>query len=251
MTQLKYDADFFQNIEDGAMASAEIVLPFVQRHLSARSVVDIGCGNGVWLNVWKRLGAERVHGLDGAWVDLRTLRIDAAEFTPADLSQPIDLHQTFDLVQSLEVAEHIPSASAEIFIDNLVRHGRQILFSAAVPGQLGVQHVNERPYGYWRDLFAKRNYVLLDAIRPAMRGFPDVKWWYRYNIFLYVERSQLDRLTPEIVDSLIGESDRVPDIAPWWCQAGRCLTRLLSVRDSTRLANWFLSKEAKRKPSQS
>ena len=248
MTQMNYDAVFFQNLEDGAMASAEIVLPVVQRHLSVRSVLDFGCGNGVWLNVWKRLGAERVFGLDGAWVDLSTLQIDAAEFMPADLSQSIDLHRTFDLVQSLEVAEHIPHASAEVFIDNLVRHGRQILFSAAVPGQLGVQHVNERPYGYWRDLFAKRNYVLLDAVRPAIREFPVVKWWYRYNVFLYVEKSQLNTLRSETVDFLIGESARVPDIAPWWCQAGRCLTRLLTVRDSTRVANWFLRQDAKRKP---
>ena len=50
MTQMNYDAVFFQNLEDGAMASAEIVLPVVQRHLSVRSVLDFGCGNGVWLN---------------------------------------------------------------------------------------------------------------------------------------------------------------------------------------------------------
>lgn len=240
-----YDADFFQNIEDGAMASAQIVLPFVQRHFSVRSVVDFGCGNGVWLNAWKNLGAQRVRGLDGPYVDQATLRIDATDFTPADLSQPIDLNETFDLVQSLEVAEHIPSASAEVFVDNLVRHGRQILFSAAVPGQLGVHHVNERPYGYWRDLLAKRNYVLLDAIRPAIRNELGVKWWYRYNTFLYVEKSQIPLLLPKTVDFLLKDSDPVPDIAPWWCQAGRRLTRLLPVHASTRVANWFLSMEAK------
>jgi SAM-dependent methyltransferase len=251
MQQPNYDATFFRNVEDGAMSSAEVVLPIVQQHLAVRSIVDFGCGNGVWLNVWKRLGAERVQGLDGSWVDLRTLWIDTAEFTQADLSQPVDLHRTFDLVQSLEVAEHIPNASAEVFIDNLVRHGRQILFSAAVPGQLGVQHVNERPYGYWRDLFAKRNYVLLDAIRPVVRHVPAVKWWYRYNTFLYVEKSHLATLGTNTIDSLIEESACVPDIAPWWCRAGRCLTRLLSVRDSTRVANWFLSREARQKPSDS
>ena len=243
MQPTKYDASFFENVEDGAKASAQVVLPLVQQHFSARSIVDFGCGNGVWLNVWKALGAERVHGLDGSWVDLSTLRIDAAEFTPADLSQPIDLHQTFDLVQSLEVAEHISESSAEVFVDNLVRHGRQILFSAAVPGQLGVQHVNERPYAFWRDLFAKRNYVLLDAIRPAIRNSPTVEWWYRYNTFLYVERSQLPLLGTKTIDTLIKDSARIPDIAPWWCKAGRCLTRLLSVKDSTRVANWFLNRE--------
>lgn len=247
MQTMNYDANFFQNLEDGATTSARIILPIVLQHLSVRSVVDFGCGNGAWLNVWKRLGAERIHGLDGPWVDSETLRIDPAEFTPADLSQPIELNQTFDLVQSLEVAEHIPKACAEVFIDNLVRHGRQILFSAAVPGQLGVQHINERPYRYWRNLFAKRNYVLLDAIRPAISGSTDVKWWYRYNTFLYVEKSHLTMLEKKTVDFMLGESDRVPDIAPWWCQAGRCLTRLLTVRDSTRLANWFLNRETKQK----
>ena len=249
LPNMNYDKDFFQNIENGSRASAEGVLPIVQQHLCVRSVVDFGCGNGVWLNVWKRLGTQRVLGLDGAYVDPSALRIATDEFMPADLGQPIDLHETFDLVQSLEVAEHIPSSRAEVFVDNLVRHGRQILFSAAVPGQLGVDHVNERGYEYWRRLFAKRNYSLFDAIRPAIRDQHSVKWWYRYNLLLFVEKSQIPLLATNTVASGVKETETVPDFAPLWCQAGRCITRFLSVHASTTIAHWFLSREGKQKRS--
>ena len=47
------------------------------------------------------------------------------------------------------------SASAAGFVDNLVRHGDVILFSAAVPHQGGEHHVNEQPPEYWRELFAR------------------------------------------------------------------------------------------------
>ena len=245
---MTYDKDFYRNIESGSRASAEGVLPIVKQHLCVRSVVDFGCGNGVWLNVWKRFRNQRVLGLDGSYVDQSTLSIATDEFVPADLSQQIDLRETFDLVQSLEVAEHIPSSKADVFVDNLVRHGRHILFAAAVPGQLGVDHVNERSYDYWRCLFAKRDYSLFDAIRPAIRDQYSIKWWYRYNLLLFVEKSQIPLLAANTVASRVREIDSVHDFAPLWCKAGRCITRLLSVHASTRVANWSLHMEARQKP---
>ncbi|MDP6884692.1 MAG: hypothetical protein QF830_11185, partial [Rhodospirillales bacterium] len=43
---------------------------------------------------------------------------------------------------SLEVAEHLPPDAAETFVATLVAHGRLVLFSAAPPGQGGLNHVN-------------------------------------------------------------------------------------------------------------
>ena len=118
-------------------------------------MVDFGCAEGVWLSAWRDAGVQDVLGLDGDYVDRRRLLIPQERFHAVDLSQPIDLGRRFDLAQSLEVAEHLPAAAARHFVATITRHSSLALFSAAPPGQGGAHHVNEQPYGYWRDLFAE------------------------------------------------------------------------------------------------
>jgi SAM-dependent methyltransferase len=240
-----YDAAFYRYLSEGASQSAAAVLPILLRLFPVGSVVDFGCGQGAWLSVWKTLGVTRVRGLDGDYVDRRALLIDREEFAPADLSRPVDLGETFDLVQSLEVAEHVPAPAAETFVDNLVRHGRRVLFSAAVPGQIGVEHVNERPYAYWRELFARRGYVMLDVVRPAVLQHKSVEWWYRYNTFLFVEESTLAALPPGALACRLDGPAAVPDVAPLWLQVLRFSTRRLSVGMSTRIASWHIQRTLK------
>jgi SAM-dependent methyltransferase len=240
-----YDAAFYRFLNEGALQSAAAVLPILPRLFPVGSVVDFGCGQGAWLSVWKTLGATRVRGLDGDYVDRRALLIDPGEFAPADLGRPVDLGETFDLVQSLEVAEHVPASAAETFVDNLVRHGRRVLFSAAVPGQIGVAHVNERPYAYWRELFARRGYVMLDVVRPAVLDNKSVEWWYRYNTFLFVAESTLAALPPAARACRLDGPATVPDVAPRWLRALRCLTRRLPVGVSTRIASWHIQRTLK------
>ena len=49
---------------DGALRSAERVLPLVFDLIAPTSVVDVGCGDGAWLSVAKSLGVARVLGVD-------------------------------------------------------------------------------------------------------------------------------------------------------------------------------------------
>jgi hypothetical protein len=44
----------------------------------------------------------------------------------------------------LEVAEHLPADASEKFIKSLCGMGDLIVFSGAIPGQGGHNHVNER-----------------------------------------------------------------------------------------------------------
>ena len=90
----------------------------------------------------------------------------------------------------LEVAEHLPAKSAPDLIQSLVRLAPVILFSAAVPLQGGLHHVNEQWPTYWRELFQEHHFQMLDLIRKEIWKDPRVKSWYRQNIFLLV-RSDL------------------------------------------------------------
>jgi hypothetical protein len=74
----------------------------------------------------------------------------------------------FDLTICIEVAEHLPPERALEFVAFLCRTAPVIYFSAAIPLQGGVNHVNERRLSYWIDLFNGQGMTLLDVIRPKL-----------------------------------------------------------------------------------
>ena len=187
-----YTREFFATRAPGSAASAEVIVPLVLSAVPARSVCDFGCGIGTWLRAFNRHGVEDLIGLDGDYVERDALRIDRTLFRVADLSRPIDLGRAFDLAVSLEVAEHLPEASARDFVASLVRAAPVALFSAAVPGQRGVGHVNEQWHDYWAALFAEHDYAPFDIVRPAVWEDSRVDWWYRQNTLVYCRRDALE-----------------------------------------------------------
>ena len=98
-----YDNTFFDYINGGARTSAQRLIETVQPWLNAKSVLDLGCGRGVWLAEWKAAGADQVLGVDGAYVDQTQLAVEPEQFMSADLTQPVRTDKRFDIAQSLEV----------------------------------------------------------------------------------------------------------------------------------------------------
>jgi SAM-dependent methyltransferase len=186
-----YDRSFYLGQEGGSRQSAEQLLPIVLQMLNPRSILDVGCGVGTWLRVAIEQGVSDVVGVDGAYVERDLLQLPGERFIACDLTKEIDLKRSFDLVISLEVAEHLPAICADVFIDNLVRHGPVVLFSAAVPCGGGTGHVNEQWPAYWAERFEKRGYVAIDCLRELVWNNKKVEWWYRQNTILYVENEYL------------------------------------------------------------
>jgi SAM-dependent methyltransferase len=193
-----YGDRFFRMADQTAAAAADGLLPHIAAEVRIRSVLDVGCGRGVWLAWWLRHGASEVIGVDGSYVDSEQLAISRSAFRALDVSAPFSLGRQFDLVQSLEVAEHLDESCADAFIANLVAHGTLILFSAAVPGQGGEHHVNEQPWEYWRQKFAAREFELFDFVRPRARDDHSIYFCYRFNSFLFAHRSLMATLPADI-----------------------------------------------------
>src|ERR1700674_5370959 len=168
-----YDDRFFATADQTAAMSAAGVIPHLA-DLHLRRSLAVGCGQGGWLAQWAKHGATELVGVDGPYVDAKKLHIPSSAFMPRDVGEPFALDRRFDLVQSLEVAEHLPEDKADTFVDNLVRHGRLVLFSAAVPGHGGEHHVNEQPLDYWRAKFAARGYEPIDFLRPRIRDNKEI-----------------------------------------------------------------------------
>ena len=208
MIEHEYNHDFYDYIDAGSRRSARAVAGLLLPEMKIASLLDIGAGHGAWAAEWIAAGVKDVKAVDGDYVTINQLAIPAANFLAHDLATPLDLKRKFDLVQTLEVAEHLPAAKADLFVDNLVAHGDVILFSAAVPHQGGEHHVNEQPPEYWREKFAKRGYAAFDFVRPGLVGKDGVMAWYRFNSYVYANAAGQKRLSRAML------ATHVPDDQP-------------------------------------
>ncbi len=201
----RYDNSFYDEIDAMSSASAAAIVPWVVEALSPSSVLDVGCGRGAWLAAFKAAGVVDVLGLDGDYVGRHTLHMAADEFRAVDLLDPPDLGRPFDLVVSLEVAEHLPPSAAAAFVEWLVSAAPVVLFSAAIPGQGGVNHVNEQWPDYWAQHFDTVGYSAIDAVRPRFWNDERVEFFFAQNIVLYaradVSHDVESRLGPVLSDS--------------------------------------------------
>jgi SAM-dependent methyltransferase len=231
-----YDNTFFRYIEQGAIRSAQIVVPLIIDRLKINSVLDVGCGAGAWLGEYRRLGLPTYVGVDGEYVTNSSLLIPPSSFVPLDITKSFDLQRRFDLVQCLEVGEHIPPAASRTLVENLVRHGDAVLFSAAIPGQGGENHINEQPYEFWRALFAEYGYSGYDFLRPLLRRESSVEVWYRHNAILYVADSSRARLPASVAATVIPENEPIRDVSSVTYKVRTRILARFSVASLTRLA---------------
>lgn len=191
MISTLYDDRFYSRHKDKSLESARIVAPLVMRLARVRSVIDVGCGMGGWLRAFAENGVAVVRGIDGDHVNPSELYVAPEHFTAVDLTQPFEIDEHFDLVICLEVAEHLPARASSRLVSSLTDLAPIILFSASLPGQGGIGHVNEQWPEYWRNLFAKRGFTMLDAIRPLIREDRRIEWWYRQNIAIFASEAAI------------------------------------------------------------
>ena len=145
-----YDRAFFEAWGRGHeryIESAEIITDILHDRFRPKRLVDLGAGCGVYGRRFAEHGVEVV-SIDGV-------------VPPAEHSYPVSIQArdltvpfenvwgSFDLALCLEVAEHIPEALADAFLDNILRFSDRLILSAAQPNQGGHHHVNEQPKRYW------------------------------------------------------------------------------------------------------
>lgn len=83
-------------------------------------------------------------------------------FAAVDLNKAFEADRRFDLAISMEVAEHLAPEISANFVRSLTRLSDIVLFSAAVPGRGGTNHINEQWPSYWSNLFRNENFEVVD-----------------------------------------------------------------------------------------
>jgi SAM-dependent methyltransferase len=186
MTASIYPAGFYANRRAATLHAARRILSALPAGLPRASIADIGCGTGTWLAAALADGAATAFGVEGSWVTPEMIDDARIDFAPHDLEHPFTGPRV-ELAMSLEVAEHLSPERAESFIADLVALAPAVLFSAAIPGQGGVNHLNEQWQSYWAAHFASHGYQAFDIIRPAIWTDAQIPAWYKQNVVLYLD----------------------------------------------------------------
>ena len=173
--------------------SASIVVPMVMRLFQPKSVLDLGCGAGDWLHVFQRNGVDEIAGYDGDWVPRESLKIPAEAFHPIDFYAAMPELPRVDVAICLEVAEHVAEAIGAKMVTALAKCADTIVWSAAIPGQGGSQHINEQYQDYWVALFQTAGFAAFDLLRPSIWGNPGVSWYYQQNMLVFANAASQAR----------------------------------------------------------
>jgi len=180
-----YDHHFYDKLEKEVLKSSKVLAPIIVNKYNPKSILDIGCGNGIWLKTFEDYGINDYLGTDGDYVNEDIFRADYSKFIAKNLESEVNFNKKFDLAISLEVGEHISKHSSETYIKSICKHSDLIIFSAAIPGQKGTNHINENPQSFWAELFKKQGFHPYDEIRPIIWYDSRILYWYRQNIIVY------------------------------------------------------------------
>jgi len=228
-----YSRSFFEDQRGGSLESARRIVPILRDLVAPRSVLDVGCGTGTWLSVWRECGVEDVLGCDGAYVPQDMLLIPRDRFRSAELVSTPTFDRSFDLAMSLEVGEHLPEASSDALVGCLTSAAPVVAFSAAIPLQGGTHHVNEKPQSFWAARFRARGYVPVDAVRPLVWDDPGVALWYAQNLLVYAKESALAG-RPALAAARQRTDERLLDVVHPRLLAMRNATPILPLADLVR-----------------
>jgi SAM-dependent methyltransferase len=163
----------------------------IDRIWRPRSLLDVGCGAGYIVEHF----ADRIPvlGVDGSASALAVLSDEAqAHCLLRDLTRPPDFAPHHEFAVSIEVAEHIPATHVGAYMAWFAGAHR-VFFTAAPPGQGGLDHVNEQPADYWRRRFERLGFVeegdSAAAWRSIARSLTRACPWVVRNAMFFQRRS--------------------------------------------------------------
>jgi glycosyltransferase involved in cell wall biosynthesis len=190
-----YGAEFFKKITEEETRQARLLAHWIVGRLTPESVVDFGCADGLYLRPFQDLGIK-VLGIDSAPAAAEVKQID--NFMNADMTTPLDVGR-FDAAICLETLEHIEPEKGDAALDNLCQAADTIVFSAAVPGQGGEEHINLRPKEYWVEKFRERGFFIdqqrtADLVAYIKKG-PHLGWFV--NNVMVLRKAELIPATPK------------------------------------------------------
>jgi SAM-dependent methyltransferase len=136
----------FNQIAHEEAPFAERLAEWISTNINPASVLDVGCGPGIYVD------ALRSRGISAIGIDTDDRVVGKPYLRQESLFENED---TAEVVICLEVAEHIAEEQADnvaACVAANVKPGGILIWSAAHPGQGGTGHINCQPKDYWAEL---------------------------------------------------------------------------------------------------
>ena len=193
------------------LSSARVIVPLICEAVHPESVIDIGCGIGVWLSEFRRNGVSIINGVDGGWITKEKLLIEKENIEIYDFENKkgnvnFIKNKRYDLAVCLEMAEHVSAGRANYIVEILEKAADVIYFSGATPYSGGMHHINEQWQSYWVSKFLNRDFVMVDYVRPRIWDNRNVCYFYAEESFVFVKQDKIGdfpALKNEIRDNVI------------------------------------------------
>jgi len=185
-----YSAEYFAHtVETAAVESSPDIAQAIVADFAPRSVVDVGCGTGALLDAMRAHGCD-VFGYEYSKAAIEYCRKRNLPVERFDVEKDqVAGARRCDVVVSMEVAEHLPAAVAERYVAMLAGLAPVVVFTAAIPGQGGNDHVNEQPHEYWIEKFSAHGFVLdrdtTQRWRADWQRGGRVRDWYYRNLMVF------------------------------------------------------------------
>lgn len=182
----EYSKDYYKSINGTESEQAKIVCEVLNKLYKIDSVVDIGCGTGLYIKNFKcyKFGFDFSPEAFGEEV----IQIPREMVVTRDLIEPFEPKSKFDVAICFEVLEHIGCEFADIIAKNIAGYSDTLIVTASPPGQAGLNHVNCQPQKYWDEKFEAlgfhRDYHDEYQIVEAVSKVPHTIWMIR-NLMVY------------------------------------------------------------------
>ncbi len=160
----------------------------LQLYPGLRSVADLGCGTGVFVEEFRK---HNVHaeGFEYSEKARKMARVKVKPFDPTMFRAPKGV---YDACICFEVAHYLPVDVGEKLVRICAEIAPLIIFSSAHPNQGGSGHINEQPRSYWIERFALEGlnferYKTLQ-LEEHLRKHLSRGTWFADNICLFEKR---------------------------------------------------------------
>jgi 2-polyprenyl-3-methyl-5-hydroxy-6-metoxy-1,4-benzoquinol methylase len=179
---------------DNIYSSAKSIYGELKKFLPPiNSLADIGCGMAAFAKVFQEDGIDEIILIDHPSIDVtKCLVKEKFKFIACDLDKETPPPFKVDVIICTEVLEHVSSQRSLELLDFITSSSSIVIFSAAIPRQEGLGHINEKRHGFWIEEFKKRGFAYSDAFKAGIIQDQTILFWLRQNLFIFYKRDELE-----------------------------------------------------------
>jgi len=129
---------------------------FLIDDLSIKSMIDVGCGEGLTIGQFKNRNVEGI-GVEGLQESINRSKVKECIIKHDYTKGPVKIDKIYDFCWSCEFVEHVDEEYAMNFIDTF-KNTKYLAMTHAFPNQPGHHHVNCQNSEYWIKLLEENNF---------------------------------------------------------------------------------------------